>query len=103
MASCARRRVGVPVMSRVVLIALAIFAPVLGLGRACAADGPTFVIPGKAGVPVIVNGYGLDASYTIVEGEWGLDRPGVVTPTITYGPRVVPVLPPYRPFYPGFG
>ena len=45
-----------------------------------AADAPAIVIPGKAGVPVIING--VDASYCVVEGDWGLARPGHVPQTI---------------------
>ncbi len=66
-----------------------------------AADGPVRVIPGRPGVPVIINGF--DASYAIVEGEWGLDRPGVVTPTIVAGPLITPVPPPYDRYYPALG
>ena len=35
---------------------------------------PVIVIPGKPGVPVYING--IDASWGVVEGEFGLDRPG---------------------------
>jgi hypothetical protein len=49
-----------------------------------AADTPVIVIPGKPGVPVIING--VDASYAVVEGDWGLDRPGHVPPTIITPP-----------------
>ena len=45
-----------------------------------AADVPAIVIPGKRGVPVVINGY--DASYCVVESDWGLDRPGHLTPNI---------------------
>lgn len=68
---------------------------------------PTFVVPGRAGVPVVINGY--DASYTVVEGDWGLSRPGHVPPTIVSGPLVAPA-PYYRGAYfpalgrrPGYG
>ena len=47
---------------------------------------PVIVIPGKPGVPVIING--VDASWAVVEGEFGLDRPGMVTPTVIYRPLV---------------
>jgi hypothetical protein len=53
---------------------------VIGLGigvladvPARASDWPAIVIPGKAGVPVFING--VDVSYMIVEGDYGLDRP----------------------------
>ena len=82
-------------------VALWLAVCALEAGVAGAADGPVVVIPGKAGVPVIINEFGHDASYTIVEGEWGLGRPGVITPRIVSGTLVIPVLPPYRPYYPG--
>jgi hypothetical protein len=71
-----------------VWIVVAMAGSLAGQDGARAADAPHFVIPGKAGVPVIVNGY--DASYAIVEGDWGLDRPTGVPPTIVSGPLVVP-------------
>jgi hypothetical protein len=48
---------------------------------------PEIVIPGKAGVPVYING--IDASWGVVESDFGLDRPGEMTPTVTYRPVVV--------------
>jgi hypothetical protein len=48
---------------------------------------PEIVIPGKAGVPVMING--IDASYGIVEGEFGLDRPGLFAPTVVYRPLLL--------------
>ncbi len=48
---------------------------------------PLIVIPGKADVPVYING--IDASWGVVEGEFGLDRPGLVAPTVIYRPLVV--------------
>ena len=57
-------------------------------------QGPVLVIPGRPGIPVIINGY--DASYTIVEGDWGLARPGQVAPAIVYGPLIRPA-----PYYTG--
>jgi hypothetical protein len=48
---------------------------------------PLIVIPGKPGVPVYING--IDASYGVVEGEFGLSRPGLVAPTVIYRPLVV--------------
>jgi hypothetical protein len=49
--------------------------------RPAAADNePVLVVPGRAGVPVMMNG--VDVSGAVIEGEWGLNRPGVVTPTI---------------------
>lgn len=52
------------------ILALAIL---IGTAAAAAADtGPLIVIPGRAGVPVMING--RDASYAVVEGEWGLAK-----------------------------
>ncbi|MPZ38481.1 MAG: hypothetical protein GEU95_10485 [Rhizobiales bacterium] len=93
------------------------FKPSLAIGVVCsmlgaaatahAQYGPVLVIPGKPGVPVIINGY--DASYTIVEGDWGLARPGQVTPDIVAGPLITPApyhTGPYFPYQgrrPGYG
>ena len=68
---------------------------------------PEIVIPGKPGVPVYING--IDASWGVVEGEFGLDRPGLVTPTVIYRPLVASLssnVPRYRPTTgqrPGYG
>ena len=39
-----------------------------------AQTGPVIVIPGKAGVPVTVNGVIVDGA--VIYGDWGLARPG---------------------------
>jgi hypothetical protein len=68
---------------------------------------PEIVIPGKLGVPVYING--IDASWGLVEGEFGLDRPGLLAPTVVYRPLLdaYPVrVPAYRPTTgkrPGYG
>lgn len=62
---------------------------------AAEAAGTWFVVPGKRGVPVIVNPLGFDASYQVVEGDFGLDRPAQVNPIIVGGPHILPA-----PFYP---
>src|SRR5258706_16410540 len=61
-----------------------------------AAEGTWVVIPGRPDVPVFVNPYGFDASYTVVERDFGLDRPGQVDPQIIAGPLVVPLPGPRR-------
>ncbi len=48
--------------------------------------GPVLVIPGRPGVPIIISG--RDASYAVVEGDWGLARGIHVQPTV-YGGRPV--------------
>lgn len=50
--------------------------------------GPVIVIPSRPGVPVIING--RDASWAVVEGDWGLARPGHGVVTVIGGARVVP-------------
>jgi hypothetical protein len=72
-----------------------------GFGAAQAADAPAIVIPGKPGVPVIINGY--DASYAVVIGDWGLDRPGQMPATIVTGPLVIPGEHYYGGYFPAFG
>ena len=42
------------------------------LSPASANDGFSIVIPGRAGVPIIING--LDASWAVVESDWGLAK-----------------------------
>ncbi len=58
---------------------LALAALVAG-GPAAADNEPVIVVPGRAGVPVMM--YGVDVSGAVIEGEWGLNRPGVVAPTV---------------------
>lgn len=61
-------------------------------GSAIASEtGPVIVIPGRPGVPIIINGH--DVSYAVIEGDWGLARPGQIEPQVIY--------PPYRPTYVG--
>jgi hypothetical protein len=47
---------------------------------AAADNEPVIVVPGRPGVPVMM--YGVDVSGAVIEGEWGLNRPGVVAPTV---------------------
>lgn len=73
----------------------------LGASPALAQRAPVIVIPGWPGVPVLMNG--VDVSWSVIEGEFGLDRPGEVTPTVIYRPFAIRV--PYdRPGYyePGY-
>jgi hypothetical protein len=60
-----------------------------------------FVVPGRPGVPVVINGW--DASYSVVEGEFGLDRPGQVNPVIVSGSRMLPAPLNFGPYYPHDG
>ena len=69
-------------------------------GAALADSAPVLVIPGRAGVPIIING--VDASYAVVEGDWGLSKNVHVTPTI-YGGRYVDPAPHVGHYYPSAG
>jgi hypothetical protein len=55
---------------------------------------PSIVIPGRPDVPVIMNG--IDVSWSVIEGDFGLDRPRDVTPTVIYRPFAI-VVPYYNP------
>jgi hypothetical protein len=61
---------------------------------------PVIVIPGRPGVPVIING--IDASYAVVEGDWGLGKGIHVQPNI-YGGHPVEPMPPVGHYYPSSG
>jgi len=83
---------------------IAMLAAVVGITVATAhanacCGGPVIVIPGKAGVPVIING--LEVSGAVVYRDWGLKRPGA-DPIIEGG---VPLYPGAgaRVFYPATG
>jgi len=67
---------------------------------AFAGGGFDIVIPGRVGVPVIING--VDASYAVIEGEWGLGRNHQVQPTI-YGGRYIDPVPRVGHYYPSAG
>jgi hypothetical protein len=67
---------------------------------ALADGGPVIVIPGRPGVPIIIDG--VDASYAVVEGDWGLGKRTHVQPTI-YGGRYVDGPPNVGHYYPSAG
>jgi hypothetical protein len=68
---------------------------------ALAADsGPVIVIPGRPGVPIIING--VDASYTVVEGDWGFAKGQRVQPTV-YGGHPIDPVPQVGHYYPSAG
>jgi hypothetical protein len=69
--------------SRVAVGVLAIWAA--AIGPAEADHEPVIAIPGNRQVPVIING--VDASYGVVVGDWGLYRPGQVNPTVIVPPQ----------------
>jgi hypothetical protein len=82
----------------------AAFALAILIGTPCAAwagsNGPYIVIPGRPGVPIIING--VDASYAVVEGDWGLGKGIHVQPTV-YGGRFVDPDPHVGHYYPSSG
>ncbi len=65
-----------------------------GASPAFAQRIPSVVIPGRPDVPVIING--IDASWSVVEGDYGLDRPIGMVPTVIYRPFAVVVPEPDR-------
>jgi hypothetical protein len=64
------------------------------------AGGFDIVIPGRPGVPIIING--IDASYAVVEGQWGLGKGEQVQPTV-YGGRYIDPQPNVGHYYPSAG
>jgi hypothetical protein len=83
-------------------LALAIFLAIL-IGTAlpaCASEGFDIVIPGRPGVPIIING--VDASYSVVEGTWGLGK-GYHGQPVVYGGRYVDPEPNVGHYYPSLG
>jgi hypothetical protein len=68
---------------------------------ACAGStSPVIVIPGRPGVPIMING--VDASYAVVEGDWGLAKGIHVQPTV-YGGRLVDPEPHVGHYFPSLG
>lgn len=63
-------------------------------------NGPVIAIPGRPGVPVIING--VDASYAVVVGDWGLDKGVHYQPTV-YGGHPVEPAPPVGHYFPSAG
>jgi hypothetical protein len=55
---------------------------------------PTIVIPGRPDIPIVMNG--VDVSWSVIEGDFGLDRPIGMTPTVIYRPFAI-VTPYYGP------
>jgi hypothetical protein len=67
---------------------------------ALADSGPVKVIPGRPGVPIIING--VDVSYAVLEGDWGLGKGVHVQPTV-YGGHAVDPEPNVGHYYPSAG
>jgi hypothetical protein len=79
------------------LVALAVL---IGTTSAGFGEGFDRVIPGRLGVPVIING--LDASYAVIEGEFGLGK-GYQVPKTIYGAHPIAPEPPVGHYYPSLG
>ncbi len=67
---------------------------------ASANDGFSVVIPARPGVPIVING--VDASYAVVESDWGLAKNIHRQPTI-YGGRRIGLEPRVGHYYPSAG
>jgi hypothetical protein len=67
---------------------------------AAADHAPTIAVPARPGVPIVV--HGQDVSWAVIEGDWGLHRPGHGERTVTYG---VPILygPAHGAYFPSLG
>jgi len=75
-------------MARFLSIVAIAFAAASALVHPARADHqPVLVVPGKPGVPVIING--RDASWAVIEGDWGLYRPGHMPANVLYAPQVI--------------
>jgi hypothetical protein len=70
------------------------------LTPALAGEGFERVIPGRPGVPVLVNG--IDMSYAVVEGDFGLGK-GVHNQPRVFGGRIVDLEPNVGHYYPSAG
>jgi hypothetical protein len=76
-------------MRRAKLVALALSGVLLGGAAALAADsGPVIVVPGRHGLPVLING--VDVTGAVLEGDWGLYSPHMVEPRVIAAPVFVP-------------
>lgn len=81
-----------------IVMALAIVA---GTSLAAQADtAPLIVVPGRAGVPVLING--RDVSYGVLEGEWGLAK-SFRNPARVFGGRDRYIGPKVGHYYPSSG
>ncbi len=85
----------------VIVSGLAAFAAAV---PARAADtGAVIAIPTRPGVPIVING--RDASYAVVNGDWGLARPGHVPVTVIGDMPIRPnsVYEPRNSYHPRYG
>lgn len=94
-----RRRLHLTLRAYVHLAILILAGCLAALTPARADHQPVIVVPGNWQVPVIVNG--IDASYHVVTGDWGLYAPGGVAPRVL-GPAII-VAPIRRGYFPASG
>lgn len=81
-------------------LAAALAATVLASVPAKSDHLPVIVVPGRPGVPVMINGY--DATGAVVYGDYGLYRPGHVAPQV-YGPALISGPSGHAGYYPATG
>jgi hypothetical protein len=81
-------------------LTLALAAMMAMTSAALAGEGFERVIPGRPGVPVLING--IDISYAIVEGDFGLGK-GVHNQPRVFGGRVIDLEPNVGHYYPSAG
>jgi hypothetical protein len=74
-------------MRRVVLALSLSIGACAAVVPALADHGPVLAVPGRMG-PVMING--RDASYAVIEGDFGLNRPGQNPRTVIYPRAFVP-------------
>jgi hypothetical protein len=98
-------------LRRAIILALIVggLSALMPAAPALAQHEPVIVVPGRPGVPVLF--WGVDVSGAVIEGEFGLDRPGHVAPTVilpywapAYGPDYSSIYDPTpRSYYPTTG
>jgi hypothetical protein len=92
------------VRTRVTAFAVALIGCFAAFASARADHQPVIAWPGNPQVPVIIDG--VPATGALVTGDWGLYRPGAVTPQV-YEPAFAPydptLLPPARHYFPKTG
>jgi len=84
-------------------VALAGFAAFASPPARASDTGAVIAIPSRPGIPIVING--RDASYAVVEGDWGLARPGAVPVTVIGDAPIRPnsVYEPRRSYHPRYG
>lgn len=82
-------------------LSAALFFLTVTASTALAQRAPAIVVPGRPDVPVYI--HGIDASWGIVEGEFGLDRPNMVTETVIWRPYPPTLVSPTPGYYPADG